>query len=236
MSTSSKKNLPLVLGCVIGLVLAQGAQAQVSMITPAPFTGTIIQIGDSSATADVAFYDNTQATAYFASPPPETNPIIYADDMHWSGTYHVNRMTFGYATFAIGDHAVDVLFYGAVADDLGPDQTVDPVAVLNLTGLPGSPDGTVQGYHVTVDLAGQGLDFDYTASMTSTGDPLTWIGFIFHQNGAGLLLATGGGSTDLFWTDKNLNQPFEDGSFFWSLGGPPNPEGSFYVQLAGVAQ
>lgn len=234
MSVSSKKNLFLALGCVAGLFLAQCAQAQVGVVTPVAVSGTPTPIGDTIVTEGGIFYDNTTPSGFYFAPPAGANPVIVSDDMHWTGAYHVNAFQFGYASNVPGAAVIDIdiIFYGALDDMACP--TGDPVAAFSFTGLPGVDDQGNNAYTVDVDLAGQGLDFDYTGSTLPDGTPLTWWGLLPHTNGAGPILASGGGSADIFESNKDLNT-FADGCFFYFFGGPPNPEGSFHMQLTGSA-
>jgi len=230
------RNLLTALGCVAALALAQAAQADVGTVTPQVLKADPIYLGDVGTPGGVV-YDNTNdgPPTYYFAPNAAAVPVELADDVPYTGTIHVNSFMFGYATTNTAAHECVITFYGAIAGDDGPD-TTSAVASFDFTGLMGSTTGTPQGYIYTVDLAGQGYDFDWPNSTDSTGINENWMSFIYMQSGAGPILATGGGSQDLFWSGTDLVSPYEAGSFFWYFGGPPNPEGSFYIQLSGTIQ
>jgi hypothetical protein len=217
--------------CATALVVAQNALAQAQQVTPTVLTVKSVNIRGTRTLAPVDFfYDNTMDTGFYFPPPSGAVPVEVADDIPFKGTHHVSTLVFAYATDQMGDQEVLVNFYGALMPDTGPAQP--PVASLDLTGLPGSPDGTLVVNEVTFDLLGAGMDFDWTASVNDSGYSFNWLGFTFQQNGAGLLTATGGGSMDVFWTNKDLNSPYGGGSFFWFFSGH-NPEASFHIKVGG---
>jgi hypothetical protein len=75
------------------------------------------------------------------------------------------------------------------------------------------------------------VQFVWTASAAG----FNWIGFEYQQVGAGPLLATGAGSRDVFFSNRDLlNPPYNPGRFFYYFGG--NPEASFHIQVFGTPQ
>jgi hypothetical protein len=187
-------------------------------------------------------YDNTTDTNYYFPPPAGANPIVIADDVILpnpaAGTAHVNSFTFGYATNNVTPSDVTIIFYGGLINDPNaperPDQN-NIAAAFTVQGLPASPDGNQVSFEMTVDLAGQALDFDWPASRAGDGTNINWLGFSFTENGYGLLTATGGGSHDKFWSDKRLMPPFDAGDglgFLWFFT-DHTPEASFHIQIVG---
>jgi hypothetical protein len=233
------KNVLKVLFCGAVLVFAQNVQAQ-EETTPVqlPDGIKVVQIGDQQPGIQGGIiYDNTMDTGFYFPPPAGAVPVEIADDVilpdpsMGAGLAHINSFVFNYATATQDVSDCTVGFYTLDAGDAGPDYTA-PLAVLTLSGLPGSTDGSVVVFSVTVDLAGQGLDFDFPGTTLTDGTAIGWNGYTFSNVGFGLLTATGGGSHDLFFANVDLNSPYEPLRGFWFFGG--SPEASFHIQLLGV--
>lgn len=241
MSGSTMTKMAAVLGAVAGLAFGSTARADerivgrkalpiVGVATPVSFKGVPEVFGNVFPPGS-ALYDNTTDTGYYFPPPAGAVPCEVADDVPYTGTWHVTYFAFGYVTDQTGDQEVIVNFYGALGSDDRPAGT--PVQSLDLTGLPGGPDGSLQAWDILVDLVDYGEDFDWTNSTSGDGTyHFNWVSFTFQQQGAGLLTATGGSSMDLFWTGTDLRSPYGSGSFFWNFGG--TPEGSFHIQIFGT--
>ncbi len=231
MSVSTMRKVLAVLCAIAGLALGPNARADVGIATAVPFKGDPVLVGDDFPPGNV-LYDNTTDTGYYFKPPSGAVPCEVADDIPYTGTWHVNWFLFGYVTDQTGDQEVIVNFYGALGSDDGPAGT--PVQSLDLTGLPGSPDGSLQAWDILVDLVDYGQDFNWTNSTSGDGTyNFNWVSFSFQQQDAGLLTATGGGSMDVYWTGTDLNSPYESGSFFWNFNG--SPAASFHIQIFGTA-
>ncbi|HEV3202925.1 MAG TPA: hypothetical protein VGY77_01010 [Gemmataceae bacterium] len=222
--------------CLAVLVIVQGAQADgIGTVTPTQVTGELGRVGDGITPATM-WYDNSttdfgDGRTYYFPPGDAIVPVELGDDVPFSGTQHVSTLVFAYGTSHIGDDIECILnFYGGLAADDGPD-TGSATASLDVTGLPGSPDGSAVGWIVTLDLVGASVDFDWTASTSSSGINENWLTFTYMTTGTGPILATGGGSQDVFWSSKDLGTGMS-GSFFYFFGGPPAPEGSFYIQIS----
>lgn len=213
----------------------QFARAGEQTLVPQEIKVDLVPIGIPPTDGGI-IYDNTDTgtSSFYYAPPAGAVPVELADDVPQGGIFHINSFIFGYATTNTARHEVLVNFYGDL--DANDCPTGTPVQSLDITGLPGSSDGTVAGFAINVDLVGQGLDFDWLSSFSSTGIAENFIGFTYLQSGAGPVSATGGGSQDLFWSGKDLRSPYESGCFFWNFGGPPNPEGSFYIRISGTVQ
>jgi hypothetical protein len=234
----------MVLCCAAALVIAQGARADIGTVTAVPVDGDLLLAGDGTGiTPQLMWYDNSMPTpppgpGYFYFPPgAAVVPVELADDVPFGATQHVSTLVFAYGTTVLDPTMSGVIecvvnFYGALAADDGPD-TTSAVLSADITGLPGSPDGSSAGWIITVDLTmvTPPADFDWTPSTSSTGISENWLSFTYMQSGTGPILATGGGSQDVFWSAKDLSSG-APGSFFYFFGGPPNPEGSFYIQLS----
>ncbi|HEV3202924.1 MAG TPA: hypothetical protein VGY77_01005 [Gemmataceae bacterium] len=225
--------------CLAILILAQSVNAQ-DEINPVrlPDGIKIIGIGDQEPgiQGDI-IYDNTTLTGFWLPPPAGAFPIEIADDVILPdpslGTAHVNGFKFSYNQPNTASFDSVVNFYGALDPDGsdGPDQSSAVASFL----LPGLPGGGI--YTVTVDLAVGHADFDWPASTASDATSLNWVGFTFSDSGigAGLLTATGGGSHDIFWSNRDLNPPYDSGGgngYFWFFTGH-FPEASFYMRILG---
>jgi len=227
------KRVLTVLCCVAAMALAQTALADVGVVTPLVFTGEITPIGDIVAT-DGLPYDNRVDSGFYFAVDPSIVPTCLDDDIPLpNGPVHVNTIIFGYvATDLSNNQGVIVTAYGGTqaGTDL-PDPTNVSGGPFALTGLPGSPDGTPTGYEVTVDLAGQGLDFDWVPTQSQGGTYFfNWLDFAYDTAGTGPILATGGGSQDVFAANNTLSPPMNDGVWgLWFFGG--NPQASFHIAL-----
>jgi hypothetical protein len=243
------KKLVKALCCSVVLVLAENVQSQ-DEITPVKLAGgiKIVRIGDQQPGIQGGIiYDNTTDTsAYLPIRDAGSLPLEYADDVILPdpsvGTAHVNGFSFGYYENGSNPFDLTINFYGALlsTDPLNPDDRPDQtsaVASLLLQGLPGDP---MSSFLITVDLAGQGFDFDWPASVASDGSSINWMAFDFPTagiSGPGLLTATGGGSHDFFWSNKNFDPPYDTGmgggGYLQDFRGH-SPEASFHIQITGT--
>ncbi|HEV3202926.1 MAG TPA: hypothetical protein VGY77_01015 [Gemmataceae bacterium] len=237
------KKILRVFGCGAVLVFVQNLYAQ-DELNPVklPDGIKVVRIGDQpTGPPPPPIYNNTADTGHYFAPDPEAVPVEIADDVILPdpsvGTAHVNGFEFRYYQPDPPSFDCVVNFYGALvsSDPLAPDDRPDQtsaVASFTLTGLPG---GGI--FVIDVDLAGQGTDFDWPASTSSDGCFLNWMGFTFSVNGtgAGLTTATGGGSHDFIWSNKDLRPPYGTGDgngFISSFGG--TPEASFHIKIFGI--
>jgi len=235
------KNAMKVLCClaVLGLVPTVQAHEKLKPIK-LPKDVQIIPIGDQIGIQDTLLYDNSTSSGFYTAPPDGAVPVeiatgvVYGDGST-ATSWHVNSFVFGYATNipddGTGPIEVIITFYGALAADNGPD-TTSAVATFDVPGLPGVT--TSNAYTVTIDLAGQGLDFDWASGVTSDGTlNLNWVSFQFQQTGTGPLLDSGAVDLNAFWSGKDLlNPPYDSGSFFYNFGGQAPP--AFFLQITGM--
>ncbi len=238
-----KKYALLVAGCAAALALATTARADVGTVTATRITGDVQAIGGDQVPGGTIYNNTTDPGLYFP-PPAGAVPVEIGMAVIYGGTWHVNNLTFGYATTVLDDGSgpIEVIInvYGSLASNDGPDTASGPIASFDIPNLPGSPDGrTVAGWLVgPVDLTAAGADFDWPSSTfafdgTTTGN---WVTFTYQQGNTGPILASGETLLNAFWTGTDLNSPYESGSFFWQFTGTPPPPPAFHLAIGGVAE
>lgn len=222
------KRLMLTLTCVLALCGAGRLSAQKITVHPVPIDGPVQRIGDGQIWTQDLFYDNSDyldnGQAHYFPMPQGKPPIEIADDIHFSGSYLVDRFEFAYGApdMTIPPVGFTINFYDQVSSDFAP--VGPPVKTLAIGGL---PRGGV--FVISAEFAEPFLWRSTTLDSADGG----YVGLLFSDPSVGWIIASGGDSSDSFYAFQALN----DGDvppFFYDFNG--NPPASFYLKIWGTRQ